>query len=65
MVIQPKTGNILAMVSNPTYDPNPLVSTSLPAEQPRLLQLHAEGSRGLLSRCAPWRTSDVLPRVRP
>lgn len=31
VVIQPKTGNILAMVSNPTYDPNLLVSTSLSA----------------------------------
>jgi peptidoglycan glycosyltransferase len=31
VVIQPKTGNILAMVSNPTYDPNGLVSTSLAA----------------------------------
>jgi peptidoglycan glycosyltransferase len=33
VVIQPSTGNILAMVSNPTFDPNPLVSTSLQAEQ--------------------------------
>ena len=33
MVIQPSTGNILAMVSNPTFDPNPLASTSLHAEQ--------------------------------
>jgi peptidoglycan glycosyltransferase len=31
VVIQPKTGNILAMVSNPTFDPNALVSTSLAA----------------------------------
>jgi peptidoglycan glycosyltransferase len=31
VVIQPKTGNILAMVSNPTFDPNQLVSTSLSA----------------------------------
>jgi len=31
VVIQPKTGNVLAMVSNPTYDPNALVSTSLAA----------------------------------
>jgi peptidoglycan glycosyltransferase len=31
VVIQPKTGNILAMVSNPTFDPNLLVSTSLQA----------------------------------
>src|SRR5271154_510852 len=33
VVIQPATGNILAMVSNPTFDPNPLVSPSLQAEQ--------------------------------
>jgi penicillin-binding protein A len=33
VVIQPSTGNILAMVSNPTFDPNPLVSPSLQAEQ--------------------------------
>jgi peptidoglycan glycosyltransferase len=31
VVIQPKTGNILAMVSNPTFDPNALVSTSVAA----------------------------------
>jgi penicillin-binding protein A len=33
VVIQPSTGNILAMVSNPTFDPNTLVSPSLQAEQ--------------------------------
>ena len=33
VVIQPSTGNILAMVSNPTFDPNGLTSTSLQAEQ--------------------------------
>src|ERR1700733_13307495 len=31
--IQPSAGDILAMVSNPTFDPNPLASTSLQAEQ--------------------------------
>ena len=31
VIIQPKTGNVLAMVSKPTYDPNVLVSTSLAA----------------------------------
>jgi peptidoglycan glycosyltransferase len=33
VVLQPSTGNVLAMVSNPTYDPNALVSPSLAAEQ--------------------------------
>ena len=33
VVIQPSTGDILAMVSNPTFDPNTLASTSLSEEQ--------------------------------
>ena len=33
VVLQPSTGNVLAMVSNPTYDPNPLASPSLHTEQ--------------------------------
>ena len=32
VVLNPKTGAVLAMYSNPTYDPNPLVSTSRQAE---------------------------------
>jgi penicillin-binding protein A len=43
VVIQPSTGDILAMVSNPTFDPNPLVSTSLQAEQLAYLSyIHAD-----------------------
>jgi peptidoglycan glycosyltransferase len=32
VVLDPKTGAVLAMVSNPTYDPNTLVSTDVHAE---------------------------------
>ena len=59
VVMQPSTGNILAMVSNPTFDPNPLVSTSLQAEQSGVLQLHPEGPRRLLPVAADRHRGDV------
>ena len=46
VVIQPSTGNILAMVSNPTFDPNALVSTSLQAEQLAHLSYAAKDREG-------------------
>jgi penicillin-binding protein A len=33
VVLDPKTGAVLAMVSNPTFDPNAMVNTSLSSEQ--------------------------------
>ncbi len=33
VVLQPSTGDVLAMVSNPTYDPNAMVGTNLSAEK--------------------------------
>ena len=33
VVLDPKTGAVLAMVSNPTFDPNAMASTSLSSEQ--------------------------------
>ena len=52
VVLDPKTGAVLAMVSNPTYDPNALVSPSLSGRAAGPLQLHPEGPRGLLSAAA-------------
>ncbi len=46
VVLQPSTGNVLAMVSNPTYDPNPLASTSLHAEQLAWLSYNQKDRQG-------------------
>jgi peptidoglycan glycosyltransferase len=47
VVIQPKTGDILAMVSNPTYDPNGLVSTSVAANNLAYLAYTTKDHEGL------------------
>ena len=48
VVLNPKTGAVLAMVSNPTYDPNTLAIHLVQAEQLAYSQLHHAGPRGLL-----------------
>ncbi len=64
VVMQPSTGNILAMVSNPTFDPNPLAGTSLQAEQQAYLndtQKDDENFQPL----QPIATGYAFPPVRP
>jgi peptidoglycan glycosyltransferase len=46
VVLNPKTGAVLAMVSNPTYDPNTLASTSLQAEHLAYLSYTAPDHEG-------------------
>jgi len=52
VVLNPKTGAVLAMVSNPTYDPNTLASTSLQAEHREKIDagVHAGEHGNLASR---------------
>jgi peptidoglycan glycosyltransferase len=46
VVLNPKTGAVLAMVSNPTYDPNALVSTSLSTEKLGYLSYNQKDHEG-------------------
>ena len=67
VVINPKTGAIEAMYSNPTYDPNPLVSQDIKTEQcawrttptipaaPRARSCPRHFQHGLSSRARPSR----------
>ena len=51
VVLNPKTGAILAMYSNPTYDPNPLVSTNAAAVKTAYAKLNpTSGESPLVSR---------------
>jgi peptidoglycan glycosyltransferase len=46
VVLQPSTGDVEAMVSNPTYDPNALVSPDLAAEQLAYLSYNTKDHEG-------------------
>ncbi len=50
VVIDPRTGGILASVSYPSYDPNPLASASLTVAQNAYTRLNADKNRPLLAR---------------
>ena len=64
-MLDPKTGAVLAMVSNPTYDPNTLVSTSLSAEQLAYFSYTQKDHEGFFP-LRPIATRRVLlPRARP
>ena len=63
VVLDPKTGAVLAMVSNPDYDPNALVGPSIKGGPARLLQLRPKGPRGLLPAPAARHAGVLLPRV--
>jgi peptidoglycan glycosyltransferase len=48
VILDPKTGAVLAMVSNPTYDPNALVGTSLSAEQTAYFSYNQKDHEGYI-----------------
>jgi peptidoglycan glycosyltransferase len=50
VAIDPRTGEVLALVANPTYDPNPLASHDTKEERAAWASLTADPSQPLLSR---------------
>jgi peptidoglycan glycosyltransferase len=50
VALDPKTGEVLALVANPTYDPNPLASHDTKEERAAWNRLTADPSQPLLSR---------------
>ncbi len=49
VVLDPSSGNILAMYSNPSFDPNPLASTSLATEEAGWNVYKAAGPNGFVN----------------
>jgi peptidoglycan glycosyltransferase len=60
VVMQPSTGDILAMVSNPTYDPNSLASTSLSAEKLAYFSYNQKDAEGFFP-LRPIATGETFP----
>jgi peptidoglycan glycosyltransferase len=50
--VDPRTGDVLALVSNPTYDPNPLASQDPEVVRAAWDELNADPDRPLLSRAS-------------
>jgi penicillin-binding protein A len=57
VALEPSTGKVLAMASNPTYDPNRLATHDLKASQDAYRQLSRDPGRPLVNRAI----QDVLP----
>ena len=57
VAIEPSTGAILAMISKPSYDPNPLASHDIPTQQEAWAQLNEDEDNPLANRAA----AEILP----
>ena len=60
VVMQPSTGNILAMVSNPTFDPNAMVAPTVPAEKVAYFSYIQRDHEGFAP-LRPMATRDTFP----
>jgi len=63
VALDPQTGAVLAMYSNPTYDPNPLASPSSTIQTEARLAYLAKDAEGF-SPSLPIATAAIFPRAR-